>query len=127
MASWPGAVEADFEQYYQRDLADLWRKKKNGQPKLTTRKAAVLLMHLPRGANVWRHTGGAGAIGDEVEALWSVEHTLVMQAWGQAPRSKRGAKPKPREYPKPLFEADRKREQFERNAAAFRRKHLSGG
>lgn len=101
--------------------------KKNGEPKLTTRKAAVLLAHLPRGAAVWRHTGGPGAIGDDVEAVWEVQHTMTMQAWGKAPRNKRGAKPKPREYPKPLFEADRKAEQFERNAAAWKRKHSQGG
>ena len=76
---------------------------------------------------MWKHTGGAGAITDEVEAMWEVQHTMIMQAWGQAPRAKRGAKPKPREYPPPLFEADRKRAAFERNAAAWKRKHLPGG
>lgn len=93
---------------------------------MTTRKAAVLLLHLPRGAAVWRHTGGAGAISDEVESVWELQHMMNMQSWGKAPRSKRGAKPKPREYPKALFEEDKKREAFERNAAAWKRKHSPG-
>lgn len=48
---------------------------------------------------------------------------MNMQAWGKAPRNKRGAQPKMRPYPEPLFEADKKQAEFERNAAAFRRKH----
>lgn len=101
----------------------MWRRGPDGEPLLTPRKAAVLLLHLPRGAAVWRHTGGAGAITDEVEGIWQLEHNMNMQAWGKAPRNKRGAQPKMRPYPEPLFEADKKQAEFERNAAAFRRKH----
>lgn len=91
---------------------------------LTPRKAAVLLVHLPRGASVWIHAGGPGAITDETESAWILEHTMLMQQWGQAPKNKRGKAPKMREYPKPLFESDKKAEQFERNAAAWKRKYL---
>lgn len=94
---------------------------------MTPRKAANLLVHLPRGAAVWIHAGGAGAITDETEASWLLEHTLQMQAWGQAPKNKRGPAPKMREYPKPLFEMDKKAAEFERNAAAWRKKHSPSG
>lgn len=90
---------------------------------MTPRKAAVLLIHLPRGASVWKHMGGAMAITDETEAAWLLEHTLQMQSWGQAPKSKRGKQPEMRPYPPPLFEADKKKREFERNAEAWRRKY----
>ena len=116
-------MEADFERYYQRDIADLWRRRKNGKPKLTTRKAAILLCHLPRGAQVWLHAGGGMAVTEEVQEMYSLQHLIIMQSWAKAPKSKRGAKPKPREFPKPLFEEDEKRKRFERNAEAWRRKY----
>lgn len=90
---------------------------------MTPRKAAVLLCHLPRGASVWIHQGGAMALSDETEAVFILEHVMNMQAWGKAPRSKRGKKPEMRPYPKALFEEDNKRAEFERNAKAFRRKY----
>lgn len=94
---------------------------------LSTRKAAVLLIHLPRGASIYRHMGGAMAITDETEASWLVEHTLRMQAWGQAPKSKRGKQPEMRAYPGPLFEGDKKKRDFEKNAEAWRRKYGKPG
>lgn len=82
-----------------------------------------MLIHLPRGASVYKHMGGAMAITDETEAAWVLDHTLQMQSWGQAPKTKRGQPPKMRDYPKPLFDADNKKREFERNAEAWRRKY----
>lgn len=67
------------------------------------------------------------AVSEETQMIYALEHLLNMQSWGKAPKSKRGPKPKPREFPKPLFEEDKKRQQFERNAAAWRRKYGKPG
>lgn len=67
------------------------------------------------------------AVTEETQELYSTQHLMIMQAWGKSPKNKRGPKPKPREFPKPLFEEDHKRQQFERNAAAWRRKYGKPG
>lgn len=90
---------------------------------MTPRKAAVLLCHLPRGAQVWKHLGGGMAITDEAEGIFILEHNMNMQTWGKAPKGKRGKKPDMRPYPQAIFEEDKKRARFERNAAAWRRKY----
>lgn len=91
---------------------------------MTPRKAGNLLMHLPRGAAVWRFIGGASAITDETDAIWSLEYTEVMLAWG---KHKKGQKPQPRKYPKGVNEDRRKQQEFERKAEQFRRKFLHAG
>ena len=52
-------MEADFQRFYQRDLADLWR------GTLSVRKAGVWATHLPPEAAVYR-------LGPD-DALWSSE------------------------------------------------------
>lgn len=68
-------MEADFERYYQRDLLDLWR---GG---MTPRKAAVLAMRLPAGAQVWIALGDdrAWTEGDHLTA--SVFDALQVANW----------------------------------------------
>lgn len=72
---------------------------------------------------MWVHAGGAMAITAETEGEYLLEHNMNMQAWGKAPRSKRGKKPEMRPYPKPLYEADQKRQYLLKNAEAWRRKY----
>lgn len=44
-------MEADFQRYYHLDLLGLWR------GEITPRKAAVLVTHLPAGAQTWISCG----------------------------------------------------------------------
>lgn len=63
------------------------------------------------------------AITEETQMMYSLEHVMLMQSWAKAPKTKRGKKPEPRDFPPPLFESDRKKKQFEQNAEAWRRKY----
>lgn len=82
-----------------------------------------MLCHLPRGASVWQHMGGGMAVTEETQMMYALEHTMLMQSWSKAPRSKRGKKPEARSFPPPLFEADEKKKDFARKAEAWRRKY----
>ena len=44
-------------------------------------------------------SGGAGAITDITDALWSIEHALYLVEWNRTQR--KGSKPEPRQYPGP--------------------------
>ena len=63
------------------------------------------------------------AVSEETQMMYALEHLMLMQSWAKAPKSKRGKKPTPRAFPEPLFAEDKKRQHFERNAAAWRRKY----
>jgi len=91
------AFEADLEQHFSRDLADLY----TGE--LTVRKAGVLLTGLPRGSNTWIRMGGPGAITAETEGLWLVEHAVKLTVWDG-----KGKPPQMRDYPEEWGKADKK-------------------
>lgn len=63
MAAQGEALEADFHRFYQLDLADLWR------GSLSPRKAAVLAVHLPPEAAIYRQ-------GPD-DRLWSLETQML--------------------------------------------------
>src|SRR5699024_12341178 len=93
------AFEADLEQHFSRDLADLY----TGE--LTVRKAGVLLTGLPRGSNTWIRMGGPGAITAETVGLWLVEHAVELTVWDG-----KGKPPRMRDYPEEWERSDRQTE-----------------
>lgn len=85
-----GALEADFQRYYQVDLGGLWR------GEFTPRRAARLASNLPTGARVW--------LSAEIDAAWTVgEHLAAQQvdllAGANWQRGGKGDPPKP--FPRP--------------------------
>jgi hypothetical protein len=116
LAKFPAEVEADLAHYYDGlDLADMYR------GLISVRRIAVLVLQLPRGANLWVSVGGAGAVTAEVDALWNVEHAILSVAHGQGGR--KGPAPERRKYPPGLEEVQAKQAKAVSQAEAFRAKH----
>ena len=71
-----GAIEADFQHYYNGlDLLDLWR------GTLTPRKAAVLMANLPPGAALWRAMDVPGAWTNGEHLAASAVDALEVANW----------------------------------------------
>jgi hypothetical protein len=115
LTRFPDRVEADLQEYYRIDLVDLYR------GALTVRKAAVLVLNLPRGSRTWEAVGGAGAISAEVDAAWLIEHALYTIAHAQ--NGGKGKKPEHRAYPTGLHEQQQKVAKAISRAEAFKAKH----
>lgn len=104
-------LEADFAQFYQRDLLDLWR------GEMTPRKAAALAVSLPAGARIW------GALG--YDTAWSMEALLlagVVDALNGGNWQRSGGKgPQPKPVPRPsdLMRQAQQADRMADRAAAF--------
>lgn len=104
-----------MRRFYQVKLVDMYAGVE------TVRHVAVLVQFLPRGASTRQMLGGAGAITEEVESLWMVEHTINTVGFRLA-RAK-GKEPEPRDYPLGVLEQEKKAKHAVSRAEAFRRKH----
>lgn len=107
-------LEADFEHYYNLDLADLYR------GNLTPRKAQVLAIRLPPGALTWQEVGTDAAWSTESHLLAQVVDTLNAANYQRA--GGKGEKPKPVPRPNDLKEIQTKRERMLQRAAKFKAK-----
>ncbi|CAM3624598.1 hypothetical protein GCM10009799_05930 [Nocardiopsis rhodophaea] len=77
----PDAVEADLARYYRIELADLWR------GRLTLRRLAVLVRHLPTDSATYRALGGDGwTLGNYLQA--DLVHAMTGQPHPADPRVK---------------------------------------
>lgn len=114
LAKFPEAIEADLQEYYRLDLADLYR------GELTPRKVAVMVFQLPRGARLWQCVGGQGAITAVEEALWIVQYLQQARLY-QAGEGK-GPKPELPDYPAGHGKKKSQVDRLEANARAFREK-----
>ena len=108
-------MEADLQRFYQVDLADMYR------GRVSPRKIAVFAVNLPRGSAVGQHMGGASAVTDEVDALWSVEHALFLVAHAQG--GGKGKEPARREYPPAAHEQQAKEQKALSRAERFMQRH----
>ncbi|MFF2621248.1 hypothetical protein [Oerskovia jenensis] len=93
-----GALEADFQRWYQADLLDLYR------GDLTFRKASEWARHLPPGAAVFREMGGPLAWSDEVHMGAAVEYAVRALHWAQTADASTTDPPLPLEPPASEFE-----------------------
>lgn len=89
---------------------------------VSVRQISVYAKHLPRGAATWTMIGGGAAITAETETGWTQEHMLALMIWQNG--GSKGARPKARPMPKGLNELRQNAERAERQAEAWRRKHL---
>lgn len=64
---------------------------------MTARKAGVLAVNLPPGAQTWVDFGGAMAVTPEAEATYVLENVLATLWWLHA--GKKGERPQMRDYP----------------------------
>jgi hypothetical protein len=76
--------------------------------------------NIPRGGAIGQAMGGAMAITAEEDALWSVEHAIVMAAWATNGRS--GKQPKRREYPEGTVAEEQRRQKVIAQARAHKEK-----
>lgn len=65
--------------------------------------------------------GGAGAITDETDAIWSVEHALMAIAHAEA--GGKGQSPKRREYPPSVLNQQAKEQKALSRAERFMERH----
>ena len=106
------AVEADFQRYYHLDLLDLWR------GLITPRKAAVLAMQLPAGAQTWVACGydNAWTLTDHLTA--TLVDVLQIANWQRAGDSKT-KRPTPVKRPHDIRGDNAKAERMDARARAF--------
>lgn len=90
---------------------------------ISPRKVAVFATNMPRGSAVGNRIGGAAAITDETDSMWSVEHALYLIAWGQGDRKKQ--EPKRREYPPGALDQQEKEQQALSKAERFMQRHAT--
>lgn len=107
-----GALEADFERYYGRDVLDVYR------GTLSLRKASNLALMLPPGAITWQEAG--------TDSAWTItDHLLadVLDALNTAnwQRGQDGNRKRPDPVPRPreLREKREKREREMQRASRF--------
>jgi hypothetical protein len=74
--------------------------------------------HIPRGGAIGQAVGGAMAWTAEEDALWSLEHAIVMSAWAAA--EGKGKRPEKRPYPEGTAAEAAKRDRVIAQAKAFR-------
>jgi hypothetical protein len=110
-----GPLEADFQRYYQLDLLDLWR------GRLSPRKAAVLAMQLPSGAQTWLSCGYDNAWTLMEYLTASLIDAVQAGNWQRAGDPK-ARKPDPVKRPADLRAQDRTAEFNDIKAQAFRDK-----
>lgn len=106
-------LEADFQRFYQIDLADLYR------GKLGARKAAVLAVHLPPESAVMRAEGGDGALTITEHQLRGLQYTLEMQMYQAA--GGKGKKPQEPKTPQTYLEKRKSDERLHAKAERSRR------
>lgn len=106
------ALEADFQRFYGLDLCDLWR----GQ--ITPRKAAVLAVQLPPGAQVWRSMGSDLAWTDEAH-LGALNADINQIGNWQRGGGKKADLPKPIRRPSEQARLDARAERELARAEAF--------
>lgn len=110
------ALEADLRRYYLVDLVDMYA------GLISVRRVSIYAKYLPRGANVFAMHGGAMAITEEVDELWSVQTLLQWLLYQNG--GNKGPKPKRPDYPKGIAEMKRRADRNDRRAAAWRAKYL---
>ncbi|MGF7125010.1 hypothetical protein [Rhodococcus sp. BE178] len=116
-------VEADLDQFYRRDLRDLWRTDDEGRPLLTLRQVWVRLQNgLPRESALAIDANGG-------RMPWSITDHLLADLWALRANSgkKRGAKPtdhpsRPKSAKKQAQVTDKQIARAEARFAARRRK-----
>lgn len=83
-------MEADLQRFYGVDYRDRWRDDEHGRPRLTLRRLAVLVTHLPPDSAVGRHERDG-------KAHWSLEAHLLddVRTTFAAAWSEKGHTPKP--------------------------------
>jgi hypothetical protein len=111
------ALRADFQHYYGLNL----RKALTGDD-WTLREVGDLAAQLPRGAQIWVHIGGPGAITEQTEMLYAIEAALNMHRYEQT--GAKGEPPKPREYPESVEEIERKQKLVGSRAQRWREKYM---
>lgn len=116
-------MEADLQRFYGVDYRDRWRHDEHGRPRLTLRRLAVFVTHLPPDSAVGRHERDG-------KEHWSVEaHRLddvrmtVEAAWSKKDHtpSPHPDRPQPRRGPDPRALADARRR------ARRRRERIASG
>ena len=90
---------------------------------ITPRKVAVFAANLPRGSAVGNRLGGAVAITDETDAMWSVEHALYLIAHAQG--EGKGKEPARREYPPGALDQQEKEQKALSRAERFLQRHAT--
>lgn len=88
---------------------------------ITPRKIAVFAANMPRGSATMQRVGGAAAITDETDSLWSVEHALYLIAHAQG--EGKGQAPKRREYPPGALDQQAKEQKALSRAERFMNRH----
>lgn len=88
---------------------------------ISPRKVAVFATNMPRGSATMERIGGAAAITEETDALWSVEHALYLIAYAQG--EKKGQEPKRREYPPGALDEQVKEQKALSRAERFMQRH----
>lgn len=106
-------MEADWQHYYQLNLVDFHRRE------ITLRRAIVLTMRLPAGAQVWQETGGPLAWTTDHYFLARIFHTGNVANWQRTENGRKGKNP-PKEPQPPEYTAERKKRQSRLDAKAER-------
>lgn len=88
---------------------------------ITPRKVAVFAANLPRGSAVGNRIGGASAITDETDSMWSIEHALYLIAHAQG--EGKGKPPMRREYPPGALDQQEKADKELSRAERFMERH----
>ena len=88
---------------------------------ITPRKVAVFAANLPRGSAVGNRIGGASAITDETDSMWSIEHALYLIAHAQG--EGKGQLPKRREYPPGALDQQEKADKELSRAERFQQRN----
>lgn len=88
---------------------------------ISPRKVAVFAANLPRGSATMQRVGGAAAITDETDSMWSIEHALYLIAHAQG--EGKGQAPKRREYPPGAMDEQVKEQEALSRAERFLQRH----
>lgn len=88
---------------------------------ISPRKVAVFAVNMPRGSAVGQRVGGAFAITDEADSMWSVEHALYLIAHAQG--ESKTPPPKRREYPPGALDQQAKEQEALSKAERFMQRH----
>ena len=88
---------------------------------ISPRKVAVFAVNMPRGSAVGQRVGGAYAISDETDSMWSVEHALYLIAHAQGEGKTKP--PQRREYPPGALDQQVKEQEALSKAERFMQRH----
>ena len=88
---------------------------------ISPRKVAVFAANMPRGSAIGQRVGGAYAITDETDSMWSIEHALYLIAHAQG--EGKGKQPQRREYPPGALDQQVKEQEALSKAERFMQRH----